>query len=116
MSGTQRGLARFSIIKADAPARPPLRRRDDRVAPPPRRAVDHRRHQHRHRARGVRLQILRRRALPPSCPSAALQMPLHQVTLAAQPSPLEFPMNSFRHMPFVALLLQPTDGLAGDSH
>ncbi|XP_047958563.1 transcription factor TCP11-like [Salvia hispanica] len=59
------------------------------------------------------------RALPPSRPSATLQMPLHQVTLAAQPSPLEFPMIGFRHMPFMALLLQPSDdvdALAGDTH
>ncbi|XP_042016663.1 transcription factor TCP11-like [Salvia splendens] len=64
------------------------------------------------------------RALPPSRPSATLQTPLHQVTLAAQPSPapamaLEFPMHGFRHMPFMALLLQPSDdvhGLAGDTH
>ncbi|KAL1541309.1 transcription factor TCP11-like [Salvia divinorum] len=81
------------------------------------------------------------RALPPSRPSATLQTPLQQVSLAAQPplpeaacrldlfqpSPaattaLEFPMNGFRQMPFMALLLQPPEdddgyrGLAGDSH
>ncbi|KAH6798805.1 TCP family transcription factor [Perilla frutescens var. frutescens] len=71
------------------------------------------------------------RALPLSLPSATVQSPVsmtsQQVTVAAQPPPpeascrldlfqapqqqaamaLEFPMNGYRHMPFMALLLQP---------
>ncbi|XP_057805384.1 transcription factor TCP14 [Salvia miltiorrhiza] len=89
------------------------------------------------------------RALPPSRPSATVQSPLssslQQVTVAAPPAPetacrlnlfqsaappqamaLGFPMNGYRHMPFMALLLQPATaaaddvdgyrGLAGDNH